>query len=116
MVCRQNHVVKKNSRSTWRYVIRKGDGSAPPWCLTLARECLDYQGNWMHLPRDGGALNQNEYEMDAIKNAWAIDRLFGAERNKDSEFKKTNGRFRYWVLSKDDDREVWLNPALEYED
>lgn len=82
----------------------------------MARECLDYQGNWLHFPQPGGAVDQDEDEMDAIKNAWAIERLFGMDKNKDSEFKKSNSRFRFWVMSKDDDTAVWLNPQLDYDD
>jgi hypothetical protein len=82
----------------------------------LARECLDYYGNWLHFPRPDGPLAQDEYEMDCVHNAWAIERIYSSE--KDNEFKRRNGRFRLWVMSKspEDEQGVWLCPWLEDEE
>ena len=76
---------------------------------------MDYSGNWLHLPQPGAVIDQDEYEMDCIHNAWAIEQIYGT--NKDTEFKKANGRFRIWVMSKkpEDEADVWLNPWLDYE-
>lgn len=77
---------------------------------------MDYDGNWIHFPRPGEWDEQDEYELGAAYNSWAIEKIYGPGESK--EMKKKNARFRYWVmsLSEEDELDIWLNPWLEDDD
>lgn len=70
-----------------------------PWALDLALACLDRRtGQFIHLPRGGGYLDQDEYIMNAIKyawRAWYVWSIDDADRN-DSDIE-----FMDWVSNDD---------------
>lgn len=60
----------------------------------MARDCIGHNGNWIRFPRPGGWHEQDPDELDAAKNAWAIERMID-----DEAFRQANGRFRWWFGS-----------------
>lgn len=76
-----------------------------PWSLWLARLCLDpMTGRFVLWPRDGGWHDQDEEELEAVRTAWYVWRLFDPDKERRAERTADDADFLAWL---EEDFDTW---------
>ena len=77
-----------------------------PWALWMARLCMDpVTGQFVLWPREGGLLDQDEEELEAIQVAWYVSRLFDPDIKK--RLKKKTAQDVEFLAWLEEDWEDW---------
>lgn len=71
-----------------------------PWSLNMANSCLDAYGSLKLFPRSGGWHEQDEFELDALRMAYRIQRFYG-RKPKERRIEDESPDFFIW-LEKDE--------------
>ena len=66
----------------------------------MAHACLDAYGTLRLLPRSGGWHEQDEFELDALRMAHRVEKLYG-RKVKDRKFENEDPNFILWLDEED---------------
>lgn len=67
-----------------------------PWALDAARACLDAYGTLRLFPRPGGWHEQDEFEIDALRMAFRVQKLHPRDAKK-RKFEGEDPNFLLWL-------------------